>query len=66
MGPTSHTHTPHTITHSLTPSLSLGLSLSGDGFEGLQYQVGLVDQPVGTDEDIYGPVKGQRNIGEGQ
>lgn len=27
----------------------------GHGFEGLQYEVGLVDEPVCTDEDIYCP-----------
>lgn len=27
----------------------------GHGFEGLQYEVGLVDEPVCADEDIYCP-----------
>lgn len=31
------------------------LRLLGDGFEGLQYQVSLVDKPVGTDKDVYCP-----------
>lgn len=31
------------------------LLLLGDGFEGLQYQVSLVDKPVGTDKDVYCP-----------
>lgn len=26
-----------------------------DSFEGLQYQVCLMDKPVGTDEDVYCP-----------
>lgn len=29
-----------------------GLSRLGHGFKGLQYEVGLVDEPVCTDEDI--------------
>lgn len=27
----------------------------GHGFEGLQYEVGLVDEPVCADEDVYCP-----------
>lgn len=27
----------------------------GHGFEGLQYEVGLVDEPVRADEDVYCP-----------
>lgn len=32
----------------------------GHGFKGLQYEVGLVDEPVCADEDIYCP--GKRRI----
>lgn len=39
----------------------------GHGFEGLQYEVGLVDEPVCADEDIYCPGnRGEQELKSGK
>lgn len=47
-----HHHTPPSVVGVCVCVCLQGL---GHGFEGLQYEVGLVDEPVCADEDVYCP-----------